>query len=235
MIREVVKISLNEVTPQIFVEGNLVIPDNPIGLVIFAHGSGSSKKSARNQLVAQKLNENAIGTLLFDLLTKEEQESDKMLENIMSKVPGCKFNKFNITLLTNRLSIATKWIIQFVKGSKLKLAFFASSTGAVAALACATKFDINSIIIRSGRTDLINTDLSHLTSSCLFIVGAKEKTLIKINKNTIKQLKNSSEIELSIVPNASHLFEEEGAMETVTNLSTQWLKRHFRPVISTLS
>ena len=235
MIRQVVKIALNESTPQIFVEGNLVIPDNPIGLVIFAHGSGSSKKSDRNQLVAQKLNENGIGTLLFDLLTKDEQESDKRLENIMSKVPGCKFNKFNITLLTNRLSIATKWIINFCKDSKLKLSFFASSTGAVAALACTTKFDINSIIIRSGRTDLIKTDLSHLTSSCLFIVGAKEKTLIKINKNTIKQLKNSADKELSIVPNASHMFEEEGAMETVTNLSTQWLKRHFGPVINTLS
>jgi putative phosphoribosyl transferase len=234
LIKQVVKISLNEATPQTFVEGNLVIPDNSIGLVIFAHGSDSSKKSARNQLVSQKLNENGIGTLLFDLLTEEEQESDIRLEKIISNVLGGKFNKFNIALLTNRLSIATKWVIDFLKNSNLKLAFFASSTGAAAALTCATKFDINSIIIRSGRTDLINAGLSQLDSPCLFIIGGKEKTIIKINKKTIKQLRNSVEKDLLIVPNASHLFEEEGAMETVANISAEWLKKHFRRPVNTM-
>ncbi len=236
LIKEVVKIPLNESAHQIFVEGNLVIPDNSIGLVIFAHGSGSSKKSARNQLVSQKFNENKIGTLLFDLLTKEEQESDKRLENIISQVPGGTFNKFNISLLTKRLSIATRWVIDFLKDSNLKLAFFASSTGAAAALTCATKFDINSIIVRSGRSDLINTDLlSQVVSSCLFIVGGKERTLIKINKKTIKQLRHSVKKELMIVPNTSHLFEEEGAMENVANLSILWLKKHFCPMVNALS
>jgi len=235
LIKEVVKIPLNESAHQIFVEGNLVIPDNSIGLVIFAHGSGSSKRSARNQLVSQRLTENSIGTLLFDLLSKEEQESDKRLENIISEVPGGTFNKFNISLLTKRLSIATRWVIDFLKDSNLKLAFFASSTGAAAALTCATKFDISSIIIRSGRSDLINTDLSQVVSSCLFIVGGKETTLIKINKKTIKQLRHSAEKELMIVPNTTHLFEEEGAMETVANLSTLWLKKHFRSMVNKLS
>ena len=235
MIKEVVKIPLNESAHQIFVEGNLVIPDNSIGLVIFAHGSGSSKRSARNQLVSQRLTENSIGTLLFDLLSKEEQESDKRLENIISEVPGGTFNKFNISLLTKRLSIATRWVIDFLKDSNLKLAFFASSTGAAAALTCANKFDISSIIIRSGRSDLINTDLSQVVSSCLFFVGSKETTLIKINKKTIKQLRHSVEKELIIVPNTSHLFEEEGAMENVANLSTLWFKKHFRPMVNTLS
>jgi putative phosphoribosyl transferase len=236
LIREVVKIPLNETVPQIFVEGNIVIPDNQIGFVIFAHGSGSSKKSARNQLVSQKFNENSIGTLLFDLLTKEEQESDRRLEDIVSQMPGSTFNKFNILLLTSRLSIATRWVMDFLKDTNLKLAFFASSTGAAAALTCATKFPVISIIIRGGRSDLITNDqLSQIVSSCLFIVGGKEKTLIKINKKTIKQLRNSVEKELVIVPNASHLFEEEGVMETVANLSAQWLKDHFHPLVHTLS
>ncbi len=236
MIKEVVRIPLNETVPQIFVEGNLVIPDNPMGIVIFAHGSGSSKKSARNMLVSQKLNEKNIGTLLFDLLTKEEQESDRRLENIMWQVPGVTLNKFNIPLLTNRLSAATRWIMDFLKDRNLKLAFFASSTGAAAALTCATNFPISSIVIRSGRSDLIKYDhLSHIVSSCLFIVGGKEKTLIKINKKTIKELRNSVEKKLSIVPNASHLFEEEGSMEIVTNVSTQWLIKHFQRLVHTLS
>ena len=236
MIKEVVRIPLNETVTQISVEGNLVIPDNPIGFVIFAHGSGSSKKSTRNQLVSQKFNENSIGTLLFDLLTKEEQESDRRLEDIVSQVPGGTFNKFNILLLTNRLSIATRWVMDFLKDTNLKLAFFASSTGAAAALTCATKLPVISIVIRGGRSDLITKDqLSQIASPCLFIVGGKEKTLIKLNKKTIKQLRNSVEKELIIVPNASHLFEEEGAMETVANLSTQWLKKHFHPLVHTSS
>jgi len=218
-----------------FLEGNLVIPDKPIGLVIFAHGSGSGKKSTRNQIVSQKFNENSIGTLLFDLLTKEEQESDRRLEDIVSQVPGSTFNKFNIMLLTNRLSIATRWVMDFLKDTNLKLAFFASSTGAAAALTCAIKLPITSIVIRGGRSDLITNDqLSQIVSSCLFIVGGKEKTLIKINKNTIKKLRNSVEKELTIIPNASHLFEEEGAMETVANLAAQWLKKHFHPLVHKL-
>jgi len=236
LIKEVVKIPLNETVPQMFLEGNLVIPDNSIGFVIFAHGSGSSKKSTRNELVSQKFNENSIGTLLFDLLTKEEQESDKRLENIISEVPGGTFNKFNISLLTKRLSIATRWVIDFLKDSNLKLAFFASSTGAAAALTCATTFPVISIVIRGGRSDLItNNQLSQIVSSCLFIVGGKEKTLIKINKKSIKQLRHSAEKELMIVPNTTHLFEEEGAMENVANLSTLWFKKHFRPMVNTLS
>ena len=228
MIREVVRIALDKSNPQIFVEGILVIPDNPIGIVIFAHGSGSSKQSMRNQLVSQKLNENSIGTLLFDLLSKEEQESDKRLESIVSDVLGSTFNKFNIALLTQRLSMATGWVMAFLKDKNLKLSFFASSTGAAAALACATKFPVISIVIRSGRTDLITNDqLSQIVSSCLFIVGGKEKTIIKINKKTIEQLRRAVEKELRIIPKVSHLFEEEGATETVATLSNEWLKKHF--------
>ena len=228
LIKEVVKIPLTETVPQMFLEGNLVIPDNSIGFVIFAHGSGSSKKSTRNQLVSQKFNENSIGTLLFDLLTKEEQESDTRLENIISQVPGGTFNKFNILLLTQRLSIVTRWVMDFLKDCNLELAFFASSTGAAAALTCATKFPVISMVIRGGRSDLITNDqLSQIVTSCLFIVGGKEKTLIKINKKTIKDLRNAVKKQLITVPKASHMFEEEGAMERVANVSTEWLKNNF--------
>ena len=217
-------------------EGNLIIPDNPIGMVIFAHGSGSGKASERNQLVSRKLNENNIATLLFDLLANEEQESDRRLSNIITQVPGATFNKFNISLLTERLSMATEWVMNYPKESNMKVAYFASSTGAVAALTCATKFDVGSIIIRSGRTDLLDDDLlSQIVSPCLLIVGSKEKTLININKKTIKKLIKAEKKELHIVPNASHLLDEEGSLETVSNISTEWLKNYFRPLINPLS
>jgi len=125
--------------------------------------------------------------------------------------------------------------MDFLKDTNLELAFFASSTGAAAALTCATKLPVVSTVIRGGRSDLITNDqLSQIVSSCLFFVGGKEKTLIKINKKTIKQLRNSVERELIIIPNASHLFEEEGAMETVANLSAQWLKKHFHTLVHKL-
>jgi putative phosphoribosyl transferase len=110
----------------------------------------------------------------------------------------------------------------------LKVAYFASSTGAAAALTCATKFHVRSVIIRSGRTDLIDRDLlPQIVSPCLFFVGSKDKRLININKQTIKKLINVEKKELNIVPNASHLFEEKGSMETVANISVEWLKKLF--------
>lgn len=235
-MKEVVRFSLNESASELFVEGNLVIPDNPIGIVIFAHGSGSSKESPRNQQVSEKLNENSIGTLLFDLLAKEEQECDRRLGNIMTQVPGATLNKFNISSLTERLSMVTAWVMNYHEERNLKVAYFASSTGAAAALTCATKFDIRSIIIRSGRTDLVDDNLlSQIISPCLFIVGSKEKKITKINKRTLRQLRNVKEKELKIIQNASHLFEEEGSLETVADMSTGWLKNHFKQLIHSLS
>src|SRR4026208_268941 len=104
LLRELVRFPIKNSNLNSFIEGNLVIPDNPIGIIIFAHGSGSSKSSKRNQLVSEKLNENNIATLLFDLLSEEEQVSDRQVDNIISHVPGTMLNKFNIPLLTQRLS-----------------------------------------------------------------------------------------------------------------------------------
>ena len=211
-----------------FLEGNLIIPDNPIGIIIFVHGSGSGKSSHRNQLVSNNLNENNIATLLFDLLTEEEQESDRQLENIVYKIPGAILNKFNISLLWNRLSMVTDWIMNYGSLSNLKIGYFASSTGGAAALNASAKNPVKSIIIRSGRTDLVDNNLlDEIISPCLFIVGSKEKSLVDISKQTMKKLKNAEEKELCIIKNASHLFEEEGSMKEVVEIATRWIKRHF--------
>jgi len=210
----------------------MTIPDNPIGIVVFVHGSGSSRSSQRNQLVSKILNENNIGTLLFDLLAEEEQESDRRLENINPQIPGATLNKFNISLLTKRLSMATEWIMSRHQKSKLQLGYFASSTGGAAALIAAPKYQIRSIVIRSGRTDLVHNNLlSYVVCPCLFIAGSKEKMLIKINKQTMKKLRKVEEKKLSIIQNASHLFEEEGSIEKVADIATQWLKDHFTPPV----
>jgi len=211
-----------------FLEGNLIIPDNPIGIIIFVHGSGSGKNSHRNQLVSNNLNENNIATLLFDLLTEEEQESDRQLENIVYKIPGAILNKFNISLLWDRLSMVTDWIMNYRSASNLKIGYFASSTGGAAALIASAKKPVKSIIIRSGRTDLVdNNVLDQIISPCLFIVGSKEKSLVDISKHTMKKLRNAEEKELCIIKNASHLFEEEGSMKEVVEITIRWIKRHF--------
>jgi putative phosphoribosyl transferase len=220
LIKELVRFSPNKSIPELFLEGNLVIPDNPIGIVIFAHGSGSGKASERNQLISRKLDENNIATLQFDLLSEQEQECDRQLENLKSDVPGVTFNKFNISLLTGRLSMATDWVLKYPKKGNLEIAYFGSSTGAAAALIAASKYHVNSIIVRSGRTDLVdNTLLLQIVAPCLFIVGSKEKRLIKINEHTIKKLRNVEKNELKIVPNASHLFQEQGSIDTVVQKS----------------
>ena len=210
------------------IEGNLVIPENPVGIVVFAHGSGSSKNSQRNQLVSEKLNSSHIATLLFDLLSVEEQEYDTKLENIQVKVPGTIFNKFNIMLLTKRLSMVTEWVANNPSTKRLHMSYFASSTGAAAALISASKYNIVSIVIRSGRTDLVeNRFLDKIVSSCLFIVGSKEKILVKIGNETLRKLRNSKEKKLNIIKGASHLFEEEGSMEEVAETTRQWMVRNF--------
>jgi putative phosphoribosyl transferase len=228
MQSEVVRFSVSKSDSNLFIEGDLVIPNNPMGMIVFVHGSGSGKGSYRNQTVSKKLNENNIATLLFDLLAQEEQESDRQLENIIHKIPGAILNKFNISLLRDRLSMVTDWIMNYESLSNLKIGYFASSTGGAAALIVSAKKPVKSITIRSGRTDLVDNNLlGQIISPCLFIVGSKEKSLLDISKQTMKKLRNAEEKELSIIQNASHLFEEEGSMREVVEVATSWIKRHF--------
>ena len=228
MLGELVRFPIKNSNSNSFIEGNLLIPDNPIGIVVFAHGSGSSKNSKRNQLVSEKLNKNNIATLLFDLLSDEEQAFDSQVEKMTSKIPGAVLNKFNISLLTKRLSMATDWVLSNPHTEKLQLSYFASSTGGAAALMAASRYNIVSIVIRSGRTDLVeNQFLDKIVSPCLFVVGSREKSVVKISKATIRKMRNSKEKKLSVIKDASHLFEDEGTMQEVAEVSTQWLRSHF--------
>ena len=228
MPRELIRLPITDSNSNVFIEGYLVIPDNPTGIVVFAHGSGSTKNSKRNHLVSDKLNKSNIATLLFDLLTDEEQNFDTQLEKMSLKIPGAILNKFNISLLTNRLSMATAWVMRNPSTRKLPISYFASSTGGTAALISASRYNIVSSVIRSGRTDLIeNKFIERIESPCLFIVGSKEKSLVKISKETIKKMRKSKEKKLCIVEGASHLFEEEGAMLEVAEVATHWFTRNF--------
>ena len=233
---ELVRFPIKNSNSNSFIEGNLTIPDNPIGIVVFAHGSGSSKGNTRNQLVSEKLDKNNITTLLFDLLSDEEQAFDSQVETMTSKIPGAVLNKFNISLLTKRLSMATDWVLRNPHTGKLQLSYFASSTGGAAALMSACPYNIVSIVIRSGRTDLVeNQFLEQIVSSCLFVVGSREKSLIKISKETMKKMRNLKEKKHRIIEGASHLFEEEGTMQSVAEVATQWMTRHFTLRINTNS
>ena len=228
MSGEIVKIPINNSNLNSSIEGNLSKPDNPLGIVVFAHGSSSNKNSKRNQLVSEKLNNNNIATLLIDLLSDEEQAFDSQLENMTSKIPGVVLNKFNILLLTKRLSMATDWVLSNPHIGKLQLGYFASSTGGAAALMAACHYNIVSIVIRSGRTDLVeNQFLDQVVSPCLLLVGSKEKTLVKSSKKTLKKMRKCKEKKLSIIEGATHLFEEEGTIQSVAEVATQWLTRHF--------
>ena len=236
MLGELVRFPIKNSNSNSFIEGNLAIPNNPIGIVVFVHGSGSSKNSKRNQLVSEKLNKNNIATLLFDLLSDEEQEFDTQSENLISKIPGAVLNKFNVSLLTRRLSMATDWVLSNPHTEKLQLSYFASSTGGAAALMAACRYNIVSIVIRSGRTDLVeNQFLEQMVLPCLFVVGSGEKSVVKISKDTMKKMRNSKEKRLSIIEGASHLFEEEGTMHDVAEIATQCITRHFTLRINTNS
>jgi putative phosphoribosyl transferase len=225
---EVINFPISNSNSKTHIEGKLVIPENPIGIVIFAHGSGSTKNSHRNQLVSKKLSNNHVATLLFDLLSVEEQMYDTKLEKMDVKVPGAILNKFNILLLTKRLVMVTEWVGNNPSTEKLPLGYFASSTGAAAALISASRYNIVSIVIRSGRTDLVeNRFLDKIVSPCLFVVGGKEKLLIKVGNETLRKLNNSREKKLKIIKGASHLFEERGSMEEVSDIATQWIVQNF--------
>ena len=195
MIEKTVVMEIGNSFSKTQVNGNLVIPDAPIGLVVFAHGSGSDKSSLRNQLISRILNDNNIGTLLFDLLSEEEQESDVRATNLMCKIPGLTLNKFNIALLAKRLIGASEWINNKYSGlGKFKLGYIGSSTGAAAALMAATKYNVEAIVSRGGRTDLIDKRvLEQIVSPCFFIVGSDDKNVVRINKTTISQLPNITE------------------------------------------
>jgi putative phosphoribosyl transferase len=217
--------------------GILTIPLNPKSIIIFAHGSGSNISSPRSRYIANVLNVNGFATLLVDLLSLQEQDSDIKSQKIVGRFPGIVLNKFNINLLSNRLTYISNWIIKndtaqesSAKVKDLPLGYFGASTGAAAAsLSNQQSNKIYAIVSRGGRPDLAGPDaLKTVNAATLLIVGANDsKEIISFNKNSLKQLKNTKHKELIVIPNAGHLFdEEEGLMEKVADIAKQWFVKN---------
>ncbi|MFB2896440.1 dienelactone hydrolase family protein [Aerosakkonemataceae cyanobacterium BLCC-F50] len=197
-------------------EGNLTQPETPRGIILFAHGSSSSRNSPRNQYVAEELNKAGFSTLLFDLLTPDEEASDR--EDAK--------HRFNITFLAERLIGATQWVAQNLHIQNLKIGYFGASTGAAAALVAAAQFPdaVGAVVSRGGRPDLAQSSLANVQAPTLLIVGGKDSAIIEMNEQALAQL--SGEKKLEIVPGASHLFEEPGALEEVAKMSRQWFEQY---------
>jgi putative phosphoribosyl transferase len=196
--------------------GNLNIPENANALVLFAHGSGSSRHSPRNQFVARTLNDVGLATLLFDLLTQEEEAIDMQTREL----------RFNIHLLAERLVHATKWAKQQEETRDLRIGYFGSSTGGAAALVAAVDLpqDIDAVVSRGGRPDLAGEALPKVKASTLLIVGGNDDIVIELNEQARDKIR--CEVKLEIIPGATHLFEEPGALEKVAQLASQWFSRH---------
>src|SRR5216110_2344800 len=192
--------------------GNLTIPENAAALVLFAHGSGSSRHSPRNQFVARTLNRAGLGTLLFDLLTQDEEATDTWTRE----------HRFNIGLLAQRLVHATKWAKQQEETRDLRIGYFGSSTGGAAALVAAAELpqDVGAVVSRGGRPDLAGDALPKVQAPTLLIVGGNDDIVIELNEMARDQMR--CEVKLEIVAGATHLFEEPGALEKVAKLASDW-------------
>lgn len=209
MVKREVVIEAGDVS----LEGTLVVPEHAKGIVAFAHGSGSSRFSPRNNYVAEVLNEADIATLLLDLLTREEDADYD--------------TRFDISLLTRRLLDATSWLLNRDETKRLKIGYFGASTGAAAALKAATTLGkaISAVVSRGGRPDLATSlELSHVASPTLLIVGGLDDIVIELNRSAFRYL--GCEKELKIIPGASHLFEEAGTLEKVAIAARNWFSLH---------
>lgn len=203
-----IDIPLSSVT----LKGDLIIPQNATGIVIFSHGSGSSRFSPRNRMVAELIQQKGMGTFLLDLLTHEE---DRVYEN-----------RFNIDLLVSRLIEVTEWLIEYKEGKNKPIGYFGASTGAASALRAAAYFGktIKAVVSRGGRPDLAIQELPMVTAPTLLIVGGLDVPVIEMNKMAFDVLE--SEKEMKIIPGATHLFEEPGKLMEVADLAIAWYKKY---------
>jgi dienelactone hydrolase len=201
---------------EIALEGDLNIPPRAIGVVVFAHGSGSSRFSSRNRFVASVLEQAGLATLLMDLLTRDEEVVDQLTAHL----------RFDIELLAERLVAATDWLTGQVDTSQLPIGYFGASTGAAAALVAAAERPevVKAIVSRGGRPDLAGPALSRVRAPTLLIVGSRDELVIELNRAALKELR--SEKRLEIVPGATHLFEEPGTLEEVGRLARDWFVRY---------
>jgi dienelactone hydrolase len=196
--------------------GTLHLPKTTAALVLFAHGSGSSRHSPRNQFVARTLNDAGLATLLFDLLTQVEEAIDMQTREL----------RFNIHLLAERLVHATKWAKQQPQTRDLRIGYFGSSTGGAAALVAAVDLpqDVSAVVSRGGRPDLAGEALPKVQAPTLLIVGGNDDIVIELNEQARDRM--HCEVKLEIVPGATHLFEELGALEKVAKLASDWFSLH---------
>ncbi|MBI2934206.1 MAG: dienelactone hydrolase family protein [Chloroflexi bacterium] len=218
------RISLNEemdiVIPagNVSLYGDLYVPEGSTGIVLFAHGSGSSRKSPRNRHVAGILQQKTLATLLFDLLTIEEEAQDLIRGHL----------RFNIKFLTDRLVDTTDWMLSNDELKNYKIGYFGASTGAAAALVAASLRPdaIHAVVSRGGRPDLAKEALAKVKAPTLLVVGGHDYPVITMNREALAQVR--AEKELVIVPGATHLFEEPGAMDEVAQLAANWFDRHLK-------
>jgi dienelactone hydrolase len=197
-------------------QGELSVSESACGVVLFAHGSGSSRHSPRNQYVARVLQEAGLATLLMDLLTVEEEAFDAQTAAL----------RFDIELLARRLTEVTWWVVDQKRTAKLPIGFFGASTGAAAALVSAAEIPalVSTIVARGGRPDLAGEALRQVVAPTLLIVGGDDRTVLKLNRSALAMMPGEKALE--IVPGASHLFEEPGALESVAGLARQWFLRY---------
>ena len=199
---------------------DVALPTRTQGLVVFAHGSGSSRRSPRNRHVADVLNEGAIGTVLIDLLTEQEEAVDLRTAEL----------RFDIPLLGQRLVAVTDWILRQDHLNKLGLGYFGASTGAAAALVAAAERPIvvHAVVSRGGRPDLAGAALAGVVAPTLFIVGGEDLVVLGLNYSAIEKLPARTERRIEIIKGATHLFEESGALDRVAALARNWFQKHFK-------
>jgi dienelactone hydrolase len=203
----------------VMLDGEVSIPHEARGLVVFAHGSGSSRHSPRNHAVASVLRDGGLATLLFDLLTPAEEAMDLHTAHL----------RFDIGLLARRLVGATDWLAQQPETAALRVGYFGASTGGGAALVAAAErpATVGAVVSRGGRPDLAGAALARVRAPTLLIVGGRDPQVITLNRQAHAHLQ--TETRLEIIPGATHLFEEPGALEEVARLAQHWFLRHLRP------
>lgn len=199
--------------------GELALPPDPLGIVLFAHGSGSSRHSPRNQHVASRLQERGLATLLFDLLTEEEERIDLRTRAL----------RFDIPMLAGRMVCATQWAMQEPELQRLRVGYFGASTGTAAALIAAAQLGhaVSAVVSRGGRPDLAGESLPRVTCPTLLVVGGHDAGVIELNEQAFRSLQCVKSLE--IVPGASHLFEEPGTLEQAACLAGEWFQAYLQP------
>ena len=203
---------------EVTLAGDLEIPHHARGLVLFAHGSGSSRRSPRNQAVAEVLRDAGLATLLFDLLTAEEEVQDAHTGHL----------RFDIGMLSRRLAIVTEEIADDPRSGKLGIGYFGASTGGAAALRAAALLGstVTAVVSRGGRPDLAGEALAYVQAPTLLIVGERDEDVLRLNQDAFTQLR--CEKSLAVIPRATHLFQEPGTLEEVARLAADWFRKHLR-------